>query len=132
MLNVRDVSDEEFEKMISDAIDSLPEDRIKGLKNIAITYEDQPSSEQHKKLKLRNDQSLYGLYEGIPLTKRAAVSGLFAGTPMVLPDKITIFKLPILYSARSIEEAREQVRHTLWHEIAHYYGLDHDRIDKLE
>jgi predicted Zn-dependent protease with MMP-like domain len=129
MLNI---ADKEFEKMISDAIDSLPEDRIKGLNNIAITYEDQPTKEQHVKLKLRGNQTLYGLYEGIPLTKRASASSLFSGMPMTMPDKITIFKLPIVYSSTSIDEVRETVRHTLWHEIAHYYGLDHDQISRLE
>lgn len=126
------VSDKAFEKMINRAIDSLPEDRIKGLNNVAITYEDEPSPEQRKKLKLRGSQSLYGLYEGIPLTKRASSSSLFSGTPMTLPDKITIFKLPIVNGATSLETSYEQVRRTLWHEIAHYYGLDHDRIDQLE
>ena len=126
------VSDSEFEAMISEAIDSLPESRIKGLQNVAITYEDQPSMEQREKLKLRGAQTLFGLYEGIPLTKRAAASSLFSGMPMTLPDKITIFKLPILSSVQTLEEAKEEVRHTLWHEIAHYYGLDHDRIHDLE
>lgn len=126
------VSDAEFEAMINQAIDSLPEERIKGLQNVAITYEDEPSPEQRKKLKLRGSQSLYGLYEGIPLTKRASASSLFSGTPMTLPDKITIFKLPIVSSSYSLEAAQEQVKHTLWHEIAHYYGLDHDQISKLE
>ncbi len=127
-----EVSDKEFEKMIADALDSLPEDRIKGLLNVAITYDDEPSEEQRKKLNLRGAQSLYGLYEGIPLTKRAAASSLFSGNPMTLPDKITIFKLPMLWGATSLDQVREQVRKTLWHEIAHYYGLDHDQIDKLE
>lgn len=125
-------SDSDFEKMISDALDSLPQDKIEGLKNVAITYEDEPDMHQREKLKLRGSQTLFGLYEGIPLTKRAAVSGLFAGTPMVLPDKITIFKKPIMSYSSSLEQAREQVRRTLWHEIAHYYGLNHDQIDKLE
>lgn len=127
-----DLTDEEFNKIISEAIDSLPEDRIKGLQNVAITYEDHPSPEQHKKLKLRGNQTLYGLYEGIPLTKRAAASSLFSGTPMTMPDKITIFKLPILQGAESLIAAKKQVRKTLWHEIAHYYGLDHDQISRLE
>lgn len=129
MLNV---SDKEFEKMISEAIDTLPEDRIKGLQNVAITYEDEPSLEQREKLKLRRDQSLFGLYEGIPLTKRANISGLFSGIPMTLPDKITIFKLPMLRSVANLEELKEEVRHTLWHEIAHYYGLDHDGINRRD
>ena len=127
-----DISDKDFENMINLAIDSLPEDRIKGLMNEAITYEDEPNADQRKKLNLRGSQTLFGLYEGIPLTKRAASSGLFSGTPMTLPDKITIFKLPIAASVNSLEEVREQVKRTLWHEIAHYYGLDHDQISKLE
>jgi predicted Zn-dependent protease with MMP-like domain len=126
------VSDAEFENMISDAIDSLPESRIKGLDNVAITYEDEPNADQRQKLQLRRSQTLYGLYEGVPLTKRAGASGLFSGNPMMLPDKITIFKLPIAYGASTLDEVREQVRHTLWHEIAHYYGLDHGQIEKLE
>lgn len=129
---MRSVSDKEFEAMINLALDSLPEERIKSLDNVAITYEDEPSAEQRKKLKLRGSQSLYGLYEGIPLTKRSNISGLFSGVQMTLPDKITIFKLPIISGAYSLKKAEEQVKHTLWHEIAHYYGLDHDRISKLE
>lgn len=127
---MHNMDDKEFETIIAEAIDSLPENRIKGLENVAITYEDQPSAEQREKLKLRGRETLFGLYEGIPLTKR--VGGLFSGTPMTLPDKITIFKLPILHSCSNIEEVKEQVRHTLWHEIAHYYGLDHDQIHRLE
>lgn len=127
-----EVSDKEFEKMIADALDSLPEDRVKGLINVAITYEDEPNAEQRKRLELRGSQSLYGLYEGIPLTKRAAATSLFSGNPMTLPDKITIFKLPIVRYASSLEEVKNQVKNTVWHEIAHYYGLDHDRIHKLE
>lgn len=129
MLNV---SDKEFEAMIADAMDSLPEDRIKGLQNVAITFEDQPSQDQRKELHLRGSQTLYGLYQGVPLTKRAAASGMFSSNPMILPDKITIFKNPILHTSASIEAAKEQVKHTLWHEIAHYYGLDHSQIERLE
>ncbi len=126
------ISDTDFEQMINEAMDSLPPDRIKGLKNIAITYDDKPSAEQRKQLQLRGSQTLYGLYEGIPLTKRPAASSIFSSNPITLPDKITIFKLPIASNSSSITAIREQVRHTLWHEIAHYYGLDHDQIKKLE
>lgn len=121
-----DITDEQFETVINQAMDELPEQHIKGLKNVAITFEDEPSAEQREKLKLSCHQSLYGLYEGIPLTKR---NGNYS---MVLPDKITIFKFPILQSSRSMSDIKQQVKHTLWHEIAHYYGLDHDQIHKLE
>ncbi len=126
------VSDAEFDKMISDAMDRLPPERIEGLKNIAITYADEPNAEQRAKLKLRRGDTLFGLYEGVPLTRRPAADSILSSNVMRLPDKITIFKLPIVRGAASIEAVREQVRHTLWHEIAHYYGLDHKRIHELE
>lgn len=121
-----DVSDQEFDKLISQAMDQLPEKYIKNLQNVLVTYEDEPTEEQRQKLKLRGNQTLFGLYEGIPRTRRGA------GYNLVLPDKITIFKRPILASVSSQEELQEQIKHTLWHELAHYYGLDHGRIHELE
>lgn len=121
-----DINDEQFADMIGQAMDELPEHYITGLKNVAVTYEDEPSPQQREKLKLNCYQTLYGLYEGIPLTKRGA------GYNLVLPDKITIFKLPMLRASNDIATLKFQIKHTLWHEIAHYYGLDHDRIHELE
>lgn len=121
-----EVSDEQFETLINESMDELPQEYIKRLDNVAIVYADQPSQEQRTKLKLRCDESLYGLYEGIPLTKRGA------GYNLVLPDKITIFKLSMLHNSQTMTDLKQQVKHTLWHEIAHYYGLDHDRIHYLE
>ena len=120
-------TDEEFSKMIGQALDELPEKYTSELDNVLITYEDEPSSEQRLKLKLACNQSLFGLYEGIPKTRRG--NG-FSGQ---LPDKITIFKLPIYhFSGANEERFKAQVKHTLWHEVAHYFGLDHDRIHELE
>lgn len=126
MVNVLSISDEQFDEIISQAMDELPQDYIKRLNNVVVVYEDEPSAEQRVKLKLRCDQSLFGLYEGIPLTKRGA------GYNFVLPDKITIFKNPILSFSHDMASFKAQVKNTLWHEIAHYYGLDHDRIHFLE
>lgn len=120
------VSDAQFDQIISDSLDRLPQKYIEGLNNVAIIYEDEPSPEQRIKLKLRCNETLLGLYEGIPMTKRTA------GYNLVLPDKITLFKKPLLAHSTSLESFKEEVRHTLWHEIAHFYGLDHDRIHKLE
>jgi len=120
-------TDDDFSKLIADSLDELPEKYTSKLSNVIITYEDEPSSEQRIKLKLACNQSLFGLYEGIPLTKRG--NG-FSGQ---LPDKITLFKLPLLhYSGGNEEKFKAQIKHTLWHEIAHYFGLDHDRIHELE
>lgn len=126
------ISNEQFDAIITKALDSLPKERIESLKNVVITFQDSPTDEQRKKLKLRKNETLYGLYEGIPLTQRPSSDSILGGNYMRLPDKITIFKLPITHNCSTFSEVEEQVRHTLWHEIAHYYGLDHDRIHSLE
>jgi predicted Zn-dependent protease with MMP-like domain len=120
-----EVSDEEFQSLIDQALGELPGEHAKNIKNIAILYEDQPTTEQRQKLQLRNDQTLLGLYEGTPLPQRQGMTRL-------LPDKITLFKQPLAYHANTPAELKEQIKHTLWHEIAHYYGLDHKRIHELE
>lgn len=119
------VSDEEFQKLIDEALGELPGEHAKNIKNVAILYEDVPTPEQREKLRLRGNETLLGLYEGVPLSQRQ-------GMTRVLPDKITLFKAPLSYQADSIAGLKEQIRHTLWHEIAHYYGLDHGRIHELE
>lgn len=121
-----DISDDAFEALISRAIDELPKRYIEHLDNVAITYTDDPTPEQLVKQGVREGHLLLGLYEGIPLTKRGA------GYNLVLPDKITIFKNPILMLSWDEADLYARVKRTLWHEIAHHYGLDHDRIDELE
>ena len=120
-----DVSDEEFQQLINQALESLPGEHVKNIENIAILFEDVPTPEQRQQLALRHDQTLLGLYEGVPLPHRQ-------GTTKLLPDKITLFKLPLMYGANTKDGLVEQIRHTIWHEIAHYYGLDHDKIRELE
>ena len=121
-----DISDEDFEKLIADAMDAIPEQYARTMKNVGITWDSSPTPEQREKLRLRGDQSLFGLYEGIPLTQRNS------GYNLVLPDKITIFKHPMVDVSQDLAGLRAQVRKTLWHEVAHHFGLGHDRIDELE
>ena len=121
-----EVSDEEFEKLMSEALDALPEKYVAGLNNVLITYEEEPSSQQREELKLHCHETLFGLYQGVPRTQRGS------GYNMVLPDKITLFKLPILRASRTMTDLKKQIHNTLWHEIAHHYGLDHDRIHALQ
>ncbi|MNR35388.1 Possibl zinc metallo-peptidase [compost metagenome] len=120
------ISDEQFDQLISRAMDELPQRYIRGLDNVAIVYADDPTPEQKEKMHLDNNHLLLGLYEGIPMTKRGA------GYTFVLPDKITLFKYPIM--AVSSDEASffEQIKRTLWHEMAHFYGLNHADMDKLQ
>lgn len=120
------ITDEAFDRLVTKAMNELPQDYIKGLDNVAIVYADWPDEHQAKKAKLKEGSILLGLYEGIPLTQRGS------GYTFVLPDKITLFKVPIQMVTHSEEELFEQIKRTLWHEIAHYYGLNHDHIDKLQ
>ena len=119
------VSDEQFQELINKALEELPGEHVKNIKNVAILYEDEPTPEQREELKLRCDQTLLGLYQGTPLSQRQGMTRL-------LPDKITLFKKPLERQAASLQGLQEAIRHTLWHEIAHYYGLNHDKIHQLE
>lgn len=121
-----DVSDELFDKLISRAMDELPQEYIKGLDNVAIVYDEWPDQFQATKAGLREGLLLLGLYEGIPLPERTA------GYNMVLPDKITLFKRSLCMISRNETDFFEHIKRTLWHEIAHFYGLNHEKIDALQ
>jgi predicted Zn-dependent protease with MMP-like domain len=125
MEDMLQVSDEEFKNIVAEAIDGVPPRYQKRLENVAFIVEDQPTEEQRQRLSLRPGDSLFGLYEGVPLPQRF-------GTTKLLPDKITLFKLPLLRYSRDVEELRDRVAKTVWHEVAHYFGLDHRRIHELE
>src|SRR5687767_5402974 len=101
-----EVSDEQFQELIDQALGELPGEHAQGIKNIAILYEAQPTPEQRQKLALRHDQTLLGLYEGVPLPQRQ-------GTTTLYPDKITLFREPLQWHARSLEDLKEQIKHTL-------------------
>jgi predicted Zn-dependent protease with MMP-like domain len=120
-----EVSDEQFAELIADAMEELPPDHMKAVRNVAIVYDDEPTPAQRQKLKLQCNETLYGLYEGVPLTRRGGMTGY-------PPDKITIFKNPMLHAADTLGGLKALIKHTVWHEIAHYFGLDHDQIHALE
>jgi predicted Zn-dependent protease with MMP-like domain len=120
-----EVSDERFNELINEALVSLPGEHVRNIQNVALLMEDDPTLEQREQLHLRNDQSLFGLYEGVPLSQRQGHQPLY-------PDRITLFKNPLSFGVSTEAELKERIRHTLWHEIGHYYGLDHKRIHELE
>jgi predicted Zn-dependent protease with MMP-like domain len=120
-----ELSDKQFDQLIAEAIDAIPPLFQEHLQNVAFIIEDEPTPEQRMQLKLYPYETLFGLYEGVPLPARN-------GMAKILPDKITIFKTPALNVSRSIDELKEHLRHTVWHEVAHYYGLNHKRIHELE
>ncbi len=111
------MDDQEFEKLVGEAIDSLPEEFAKRLNNVSVVVEDWPTSAQMRKMGLPSWALLFGLYQGVPQTKRGG------NYTAVLPDKITIFKNSILRVSRTPEEVRAQVRATVIHEIGHHFGL---------
>ena len=117
------ISDEDFDALVTKAMDELPQDYITQLDNVAILYADEPNEYQVQASQLREHSILLGLYEGIPLTKRDA------GYTFVVPDTITLFKHSLLAITRTPEELFEQIKRTLWHEIAHFYGLSHADMD---
>lgn len=123
---MKELTDQEFDALITRAMDALPQEYITGLDNVAIVQADEPTPEQVQKMKLRDGVVLLGLYEGIPLTQRGNAY------TFVLPDKITLFKHSILRVVRNEDELFEQIKRTLWHEMAHYYGLSHVRMDELQ
>ncbi len=119
------LTDEAFSSLVDAALESLPGEHVRQIQNVAILVQDNPTLEQREQLQLRDDETLYGLYEGVPLSQRQ-------GETRIYPDKITLFKQPLSDGTASTAELQERIRHTLWHEIGHYYGLDHDRIAELE
>lgn len=121
-----EVSDEQFEQMVADGIDALPAKFASQIENVAITWDYEPNIWQRVKIRLRPHGLLFGLYEGIPKTRRGNNYSL------VLPDKITIFKLPLASVASSQEQLADLVKNTVWHEVAHHFGLSDKEIHRRE
>jgi predicted Zn-dependent protease with MMP-like domain len=111
-----EISDADFEAMVGEVYDSLPDDMIGPLENVAILIEDQPPGARPR---------LYGLYSGHPLTGR----GVYGFGE--LPDRITLYKNNLAEHSRDRDELRARVRVTLVHEIGHYFGLDDARLQEL-
>ncbi len=117
---------EDFADLAFDALDSLPDWVHAYLVNVQVVVEDWPTDEQLRSVGIEDeDDTLLGLYEGIPQTERTSDYGL------VLPDKITLFRGPILEFCQDRDEVAYEVRHTVVHELAHHFGIDDDRLEEL-
>jgi len=112
---VVDVPAERFEELVADALDGIPEALGRRMENVWVTVEDRPAI-----------PGLLGLYEGIPLTER---DGGYAG--MVMPDRITVYRLPICRFCSSEDDVVQMVRVTVVHEVAHHFGISDKRLDEL-
>lgn len=111
------ISDEKFEFIVAEAIDNLPEKFKVKLNNVAVLIEDYPSPTQLKKLGVKSDYLLFGLFEGFIQSKRLNFGP-------VLPDRITIFKKAILSQSEDENDLRKRIESTVKHEIAHHFGSD--------
>lgn len=119
------VSDEVFASLLREVIDELPKEHAEAIKNVAFVYATNSTHEQREKLSLHKGQELLGLYEGVSLIRRQGRTGF-------PPDKITLFKMPLLERVNNVHELKQEIRHTVWHEVAHYFGLGHPAIAALE
>ena len=116
----------EFEEAVVSALKGLPKFFKKKMKNVDVVVESQASQELLSEVGLRSPFELLGLYQGIPLDRR----GFYYGN--VLPDKITLFQIPIESVCKTKEEIEEKVREVVIHEVGHYFGLSDKRLRELE
>lgn len=137
------MNQKKFEEIVKEGIKDIPERFLEKLDNVDIVIEDTPTPYQLRKLRARENSLIFGLYEGVPQTKRWQYG-------QVLPDKITIFQKPIERVARSsiVDETsshlhasldlrlarviKEIVKNTVWHEIAHHFGMDEKKVREVE
>jgi len=120
------VTDEEFEELVTEAVNSLPEKFKEKMENIAVVIENLPSQELLTEMRIKSPYGLLGLYRGVPYPRR----GIWYRN--VLPDKIIIFKKPIEVRCRNKEDIKESVRRVVIHEIGHYFGLGEADLRKIE
>ena len=111
-----EMSGEEFEGLVADALDAVPRELLEMLDNVVVLVEDESAG----------GEELLGLYEGIPQTERWDAWG-----PARLPDRITIFHGPTLRTCHTVEDVRDEVTVTVVHEIAHHFGIDDQRLHDL-
>lgn len=121
------ISREEFEQLVQEALDQIPDELWNVIENVVVMVEEWPARYQLESVGTQPGHLLLGLYEGVPLTGRNRGYGLIA------PDKITIFRGPILRVCPSgdADAVRAQVRRTVLHEIAHHFGIDDNRLHEI-
>ena len=120
------MTSEEFDKLVERAYAKIPARFRKRLANVALIVEQEPSSQQLAGADASSGCMLLGLYQGRPLTRRSVSDGF------VMPDQITIFQGPHERLARNAAHLEKMVEDTVWHEVAHYFGMDERRVRAAE
>ena len=114
-----------FARLVADALEALPEEFRVQMANVEVVIADWPTPEDLEEAGLGPEDTLFGLYQGTPLPERGVEA------PPLFPDKITIFQGPLEEECETAEEIREEIRRTVVHEIAHYFGFDEERLAEL-
>jgi predicted Zn-dependent protease with MMP-like domain len=120
------VSPEEFNRLVTAAYDRIPDEFRDRMRNIALLVEPEPTHQQLVRARVPRGATLFGLYEGRPLTVRSVFDSF------AMPDRITIFQTPHERVARSPEHLAKLVEDTVWHEVAHYFGMDEAQVRSAE
>jgi predicted Zn-dependent protease with MMP-like domain len=120
------VNRKEFERLVAEALASIPRRFRKAMQNIVIVVEDEPSEELLADMEIEPPDTLLGLYQGTPLTERTS------GYGNVLPDRVLIFQGPHERSAEDEDDLVVAIGETLIHEIGHYFGLSEEEIEEIE
>jgi predicted Zn-dependent protease with MMP-like domain len=116
----------EFERLVAEAVTLIPARFRREMKNLSIVVEDEPRAELLADMEVEPPDSLYGLYQGTPLTERGW------GYGNTLPDRITLYQRPIEEDCDDEDEMRAVIGETLIHEVGHYFGLSEEEIEAIE
>lgn len=119
------MDEETFKQIVIEALEDLPPQFAEVMENVEVIVEDRAKPQHRRAVGLKPGHTLYGLYQGIPLTERTHNYNLVA------PDTITIFREPLVRDFPQPDRLRAQIRRTVLHEIAHFFGIDDDRLHEL-
>lgn len=117
---------ERFTRLVEQALSEIPAQFREAMANVAVVVEDEPSQELLNDLDMQPDDTLFGLYQGTPLTERGSQYG------NTLPDRISIYQLPIEEACEDDEDIRQCIAETVIHEFGHYFGLSEEEIEEIE
>ena len=117
---------EEFNQLVAKAVEDLPQEFLDMLESVDIVVGDYPTTDKLRESAVGHAETLLGLYEGVPQTRRTS------GYNMVLPDKITLFQKPIETKCSNDDQVYAEVKKTLKHEIAHHFGISDERLREIE
>lgn len=120
------MTDAEFIKLVDRGMEALGDSVLSRLQNVAVVVEAEPTHDQCEDMGLGNGERLFGLYEGVPLSERGLEEGFR------LPDKITIFKQPILEAYEDPADIVKCIENTVWHEVAHHFGWGEEWVEAEE